>query len=51
MFEPDKPITIYAKYTPFPAYLLESDEGKPLKPSYVILRHRHLVQQQRLIQG
>ncbi|KAI0323604.1 hypothetical protein GY45DRAFT_1376197 [Cubamyces sp. BRFM 1775] len=50
MFEPDKPVTIIIKRTPFPAYLLASDEGRPLTSSSVILRHRHLRQQQRVLQ-
>lgn len=49
MFEPSSPITIYARFTPYPAFLLASDEGQPLSPGSVILRHRHLQQQQRII--
>ncbi|KAI0323555.1 hypothetical protein GY45DRAFT_1376237 [Cubamyces sp. BRFM 1775] len=51
MIEPETPITIVMKHTHYPAFLLASDEGKPLKPSSVILRHRHLRQQQRVLQG
>ncbi|KAI0687413.1 hypothetical protein C8T65DRAFT_747082 [Cerioporus squamosus] len=51
MIEPETPVTFRVKYTFRPAFLLESDEGKPLPPSSVILRHRHLRQQQRTIQG
>lgn len=51
MIEPEQPITIHVKQHLYPAFLLASDEGKPLNPSSVILRHHHLRQQQRVIIG
>ena len=48
MLEPEAPPTIWIKQPTYPAFLLASDEGRPLKPSSVILRHRHLCQQQRI---
>ncbi|KAI0682823.1 hypothetical protein C8T65DRAFT_750041 [Cerioporus squamosus] len=51
MIEPETPVTFHVKYSFRPAFLLESDEGKPLPASSVILRHRHLRQQQKTIQG
>ncbi|KAH9855121.1 hypothetical protein C2E23DRAFT_857853 [Lenzites betulinus] len=49
MFEPRTPVTIIARFTPYPAVLLASDEGRPLSSESVILRHRHLRQQQRVL--
>ncbi|KAI0351855.1 hypothetical protein OH77DRAFT_1429136 [Trametes cingulata] len=51
MIEPDRPVTIRLSHKSFPAFLLASDEGKPLLPTSVILRHRHLRQQQRVLLG
>ncbi|KAH9855537.1 hypothetical protein C2E23DRAFT_882921 [Lenzites betulinus] len=50
MIEPESPVTIHIDCATYPAFLLQSDEGKPLGPYSVVLRHRHLLQQQRVIQ-
>ena len=50
MIEPDTLATIWIKHLVYPAFLLTNDEGQPLKPSSVILRHRHLHHQQHIIQ-
>ncbi|RDX51821.1 hypothetical protein OH76DRAFT_1481326 [Lentinus brumalis] len=49
MIEPNFPVTIWVKSTPYPAFLLDNDEGAPVRPSSIILRHRHLRHQQRII--
>ncbi|KAL1944056.1 hypothetical protein VTO73DRAFT_3874 [Trametes versicolor] len=51
MIEPEQPVVIHVKQRLYPAFLLASDEGKPLSPHSVILRHRHLRQQQRVLIG
>ncbi|OBZ66300.1 hypothetical protein A0H81_13819 [Grifola frondosa] len=42
MIEPKSPVTFKIKASSSPAFLLETDEGPPLAPNAVILRHRHL---------
>ncbi|OBZ69696.1 hypothetical protein A0H81_10055 [Grifola frondosa] len=44
MIEPKSPVTLVIEesFSEFPVFFLESDEGVPLSPSSVILRHRHL---------
>ncbi|TFK79241.1 hypothetical protein K466DRAFT_606294 [Polyporus arcularius HHB13444] len=51
MIEPETPVTLKITYSRRPAFLLESDEGKPLPAASVIMRYRHLRQQQRIIQS
>ncbi|KAI9068909.1 hypothetical protein FKP32DRAFT_1671812 [Trametes sanguinea] len=49
MIEPEVPVTIQVPSSFFPVFLLANDEDKPVLPSMIILRHRHLEQQQKII--
>ncbi|RPD72397.1 hypothetical protein L226DRAFT_573146 [Lentinus tigrinus ALCF2SS1-7] len=51
MIEPEQPVTVYVKHSPYPAVELSGDRDVCLKPYSVILRHRHLKQQHKVVAG
>ncbi|KAI0693310.1 hypothetical protein C8T65DRAFT_744773 [Cerioporus squamosus] len=51
MIEPEQPVTIHVKHSPYPAVELSGKQNVQLKPYSVILRHRHLKQQHTVVAG